>query len=60
MRVYKIQLEGHNGPLVLTKPEQVLDELHSLLAEGDEHAITVTPCEMAEEEYQKLPPFAGY
>lgn len=63
MRVFKVQLEGFDGPTIY-KPDEilgVLQEIEELLKEDDlDQKITITQEEMSEEEFNKLEEFEGY
>jgi len=59
--VYKLQLDGFNGPIVFTDLDLVIKETEALLAEPDsETKVIVTKAEMTPEEIENLPEFEGY
>jgi hypothetical protein len=63
MRVFKVQLEGYNGPTIYKADEilGVLREIEDLLKEDDvEQKITITQDEISEEEFNKIGEFSGY
>lgn len=63
MRVFKVQLEGYNGPTIYKTDEilGVLREIEDLLKEDDvEQKITITQDEISEEEFKKIGEFGGY
>lgn len=63
MRVFKVQLEGYDGPTIYKEDEilGVLREIEDLLKEDDiEQKITITQDEISEEEFNKVGEFSGY
>lgn len=61
MIVYRVKLVGFNGPCAYDKLEDALQEIRSLMEEGDtSQTITITEAEMTEEEYESLEDFEGY
>jgi hypothetical protein len=61
MIVYKVQLEGYNGPCVHDSIESAIEEIKSLLEEEDnEQVVTISQVEMTQEELDAMGEFGGY